>query len=63
MDYVRAVTVFLRTAEAGSLTAVARKLGVSLASVSRELAALSKPIWDAACSCVRHARWPSPSTA
>ncbi len=40
MDYVRAVTVFLRTAEAGSLTAAARKLGVSLASVSRELAAL-----------------------
>ncbi len=40
MDYVRAVTVFLRTAETGSLTAAARKLGVSLASVSRELAAL-----------------------
>lgn len=40
MDYVRAITVFLQTADGGSLTAAARKLGVSLASVSRELAAL-----------------------
>lgn len=40
MDYLRAMSVFLRTAEGGSLTAAARKLGVSLASVSRELSAL-----------------------
>lgn len=40
MDYVRAITVFLRTVEGGSLTAAARKLGVSLASVSRELSTL-----------------------
>ncbi|WP_315836990.1 LysR family transcriptional regulator [Bradyrhizobium prioriisuperbiae] len=40
MDYVRAINVFLRTVDGGSLTAAARKLGVSLASVSRELSAL-----------------------
>jgi DNA-binding transcriptional LysR family regulator len=40
MNLLRAMHVFLQVADGRSLTAAARRLGVSLASVSRELAAL-----------------------
>jgi DNA-binding transcriptional LysR family regulator len=40
MNFLRAMHVFLQVADGRSLTAAARRLGVSLASVSRELAAL-----------------------
>ena len=40
MNYFRAMHVFLEVADGRSLTSAARRLGVSLASVSRELATL-----------------------
>ena len=42
MDYFRAMRVFTRVAEEGSLTTAGRSLGLSLSSVSRELARLEE---------------------
>ncbi|WP_343713734.1 LysR family transcriptional regulator [Inquilinus sp.] len=42
MDRFEAMAVFVKVAEAGSLSAAARRLGLSLTSVSRQLAALEE---------------------
>lgn len=42
MDRFEAMAVFVKVAEAGSLSAAARELGLSLTSVSRQLAALEE---------------------
>lgn len=44
MDKLRAMTVFVRIVEAGSLTAAAERLGTSLTSVVRSLAALERAL-------------------
>jgi molybdate transport repressor ModE-like protein len=40
MDKLAAMKIFVTVVEAGSLSAAARRLGISLTSVSRQLAAL-----------------------
>ena len=42
MDRLDAMTAFVKVAEAGSFSAAARALGISLASVSRQVAALEQ---------------------
>jgi len=44
MDKLRAMTIFVRIVEAGSLTAAAERLGTSLTSVVRSLAALEREL-------------------
>jgi DNA-binding transcriptional LysR family regulator len=42
LDYMRAISVFLAVKDARSLTAASRALGISLASVSREISSLEE---------------------
>src|SRR5262245_9973434 len=42
MDYLRAMAIFIRVADGGSLSSAGRALGLSLASVSREIAGLER---------------------
>jgi molybdate transport repressor ModE-like protein len=44
MDRLRAIQIFTAVAEAGSLSAASRELGVPLTTVSRQLAELEKHV-------------------
>ena len=53
MDRLRAMQLFAAVAEAGSLSAASRKLGVPLTTLSRQLAALEKHLGARSWSALR----------